>query len=68
MTDSIDRVDRIHDCITDIARIRAVATDNRARELREALKDALAGAPHWRYRAQRLLDEIWNGVLREPLP
>jgi hypothetical protein len=35
----------------------------RARDLVEALKSALAGAPHWRFEAQELLRKIHAGIL-----
>lgn len=46
--------------------LRAIAAETLARELVEALKAAIAGAPHWRWGAQRLLERIDRGEMREP--
>lgn len=48
--------------------LRWIAAETRARELVEALKAAIAGAPHWRFQAQRLLERIDRGEPREPTP
>jgi hypothetical protein len=48
------------------ARVRLVAAELRAWELVEVLRDAIAGTPHWRCGAERLLDAILNGELPEP--
>jgi hypothetical protein len=44
-------------------RVRVVVAEMRALELLEALRNAVAGAPHWRLEAQTLLDKIEGGVL-----
>ena len=46
--------------------LRWIAAETRAGELVEALKAALAGAPHWRWGAQRLLESISRGEMKEP--
>ena len=46
--------------------LRWIAAETRAGELVEALKTAIAGAPHWRFQAQRLLERIDRGEPKEP--
>lgn len=48
--------------------LQRVTAEQRAEELVEALKAAIAGAPHWRAEAQALLRLIDGGVLPEPQP
>ncbi len=47
----------------ELLQIARIVTEMRAEELRAALRDAVAGASHWRLAARQLLREIDNGVL-----
>jgi hypothetical protein len=47
----------------DLARQQTMVAEMRALELLEALRNAVAGASHWRMEAQALLDRIEAGVL-----
>jgi hypothetical protein len=47
----------------EMLQIARIVTEMRAEELRHALRDAVAGASHWRIHARQLLREIDNGVL-----
>jgi hypothetical protein len=49
-------------------RLQEIAAEGWAWELVEALKSAVAGAPHWRSEAQALLRRIDAGELPEPRP
>jgi hypothetical protein len=50
----------------DHARRVGIARELRAKELEQALKAALADAPHWRFQASRLLNELAEGIIHEP--
>ena len=43
-------------------RVVRIVTDMHAQALVQALKNAVAGSPHWRLEAQALLDRIEWGV------
>jgi hypothetical protein len=47
--------------------LRRIAAEQRAGELVRALRNAVAGAPHWRFEAARLLELIDDGAVPEPL-
>ena len=47
----------------DIPTLRRITAERRAEELVRALRNAVAGAPHWRFEAARLLELIDAGVL-----
>jgi hypothetical protein len=51
---------------TDIEVLRRIAAEQRAGELAQALRNAVAGAPHWRFEAAQLLELIDRGVIPEP--
>ena len=50
----------------DITTLRRITAERRAEELVRALRNAVAGASHWRLEATRLLELIDNGVLPAP--
>ena len=50
----------------DITTLRRITAESRAEELVRALRNAVAGASHWRFEATRLLNLIDAGVLPEP--
>jgi hypothetical protein len=52
---------------TDRARCSVLAREMLSKQLLEALKAALAGAPHWRFEAQQLLRQIDAGEPPEHL-
>jgi hypothetical protein len=52
----------------DITVLRRITAERRAEELVCALRNAVAGAPHWRLEATRLLELIDAGILPEPPP
>ena len=47
-------------------RVRRIVTELHAPALAQALRNAVAGAPHWRVEAQAVLDRIEWGVPPEP--
>ena len=47
-------------------RVVTIVTELRAEELVRALRNAVAGAPHWRVEAQAVLDRIEWGIPPEP--
>ena len=49
-----------------ITTLRRITAEHRAEELVCALRNAVAGASHWRVEATRLLELIDAGVLPEP--
>ena len=51
----------------DITALRRITAERRAEEVVRALRNAVAGASHWRLEATRLLELIDAGVLPEPL-
>jgi hypothetical protein len=50
----------------DRQRSHVIARELRAKELEQALKAAFDGAPHWRFQAGRLLNELAEGVMPKP--
>ena len=50
----------------DITTLRRITAERRAEELVRALRNAVAGASHWRFEAMQLLNLIDAGVLPEP--
>lgn len=52
--------------MTEDERVRAIVAEMRAEELVQALTNAVAGAPHWRLEAERLLVLVETGI--PPLP
>ena len=50
----------------DITTLRRITVERRAEDLVRALRNAVAGAPHWRWEATRLLELIDAGILPEP--
>jgi hypothetical protein len=56
MTDTDEAIETIH----------RVCAERYAVELLWALRDALAGASHWRPTAQALIDTIDSGIVPEP--
>jgi hypothetical protein len=55
-----------HTETTERTRISEIACEMRSKQLLETLKDAVAGAPHWRHAAQDLLRAIAAGEPPEP--
>ena len=49
-----------------LERLQEISAETHAWELVEALKAAVAGAPHWRHEAQLLLRAIAAGSIPEP--
>lgn len=60
-----DALDRLVDRMTTQSNTELLAAEVHAWDLLQALKDAVAGAAHWRPTAQRLLREIANHGLSE---
>ena len=49
----------------DVATLRRIVAERRAVQLVRALRNAVAGAPHWRWEATRLLEMIDGDILLE---
>lgn len=58
----------VHDLLQREQTLRRISAELHAHDLLEALKAALAGAPHWRFEGQRLLERIARGEMKEPTP
>jgi hypothetical protein len=66
-TDELDPTPaRVRAILAEMERVTAVVAECHAAELLEALKSAVAGAPHWRSEAQALLRKIASGIMPEP--
>ena len=56
----------VHDLLQREQTLRRISAELHAHDLVEALKAALAGAPHWRFEGQELLRRIAEGEPKEP--
>ena len=56
----------VHDLLQREQTLRRISAELHAHDLVEALKAALAGAPHWRWEATQLLARIDAGEPKEP--
>ena len=55
----------VHDLLQREQTLRRISAELHAHDLVEALKAAIAGAPHWRWEAQELLRRIAEGILKD---
>ena len=58
----------VHDLLLREQTLRRISAELHAHDLVEALKAAIAGADGWQWQAQRLLERIARGEMKEPTP